>query len=431
MSQQRRIFDQSSMDLKKPPRKNHKKYALAVIILSIVCGMLILWLYMKNYNILVEDYRFDVVKKGTVQRTLLLDGEVKSNNSFYIKTQIEGALEKIYVQPGQEVTKNTLLATINTEQYQKQLRDFSLELKGLNTKLSEQQLHNQIAQLDFENTYQQKEKEKLQREEELHVKEKLYQDGAISKVEYNKLLYELNSLKEDILYVAEKYQVERKINENNLVSIQNQIESLKVKIEDVKEKINQEKLLSPYDGIITETYFQEGSYLKENSNCFMITPKNNYTMELKVPQRNLNDIRVKQKAMLLFKNGEHRQGTIKELNSVIVSNQHDTYDYATANVQLEEPVNFKLFPGIKFTAKVILGEKSGVLVIKRDDFILESGMNYIFKINKSGKSAEKINISVGIFDDRFFEVKSGLKEGDQVIISSYAKYKDYQRIKLK
>ena len=55
----------------------------------------------------------------------------------------------------------------------------------------------------------------------------------------------------------------------------------------------------------------------------------------------------------------------------------------------------------------------------------------LFKIDRDGVNAERVQVKLGKSSVNTIEVLSGLKVGDQVILSDMSAYDAYERIRLK
>jgi len=76
-----------------------------------------------------------------------------------------------------------------------------------------------------------------------------------------------------------------------------------------------------------------------------------------------------------------------------------------------------------------LSKPKQALVIPKGRFYSNTGGQWIYVIN--GKTAEKQSIEIGQQNNAYYEIKSGLTAGEQVIISNYDNFKDYDQLKLK
>ena len=76
--------------------------------------------------------------------------------------------------------------------------------------------------------------------------------------------------------------------------------------------------------------------------------------------------------------------------------------------------------GQTMSTKLTLGDSSRAVLIPNGPFFNDSGGNWVFVVDKGGKSASKRQVQLGRRNSDYIEVLSGLSPGERVIISSYS-----------
>jgi HlyD family secretion protein len=71
-------------------------------------------------------------------------------------------------------------------------------------------------------------------------------------------------------------------------------------------------------------------------------------------------------------------------------------------------------------AKLTVGDSSKAVLVPNGAFFNDSGGNWVFVVDKRGKSATKRAVQLGRRNNDFIEVLGGLNPGDRVITSSYS-----------
>jgi HlyD family secretion protein len=69
-----------------------------------------------------------------------------------------------------------------------------------------------------------------------------------------------------------------------------------------------------------------------------------------------------------------------------------------------------------------LGKATKAILIPVGGFFSDTGGNWVYVVDKSGKKASKRKITLGRKNPEFFEVLEGLQVGEQVITSSYENF---------
>ncbi|MCF8242584.1 MAG: efflux RND transporter periplasmic adaptor subunit [Melioribacteraceae bacterium] len=81
--------------------------------------------------------------------------------------------------------------------------------------------------------------------------------------------------------------------------------------------------------------------------------------------------------------------------------------------------------------KLSLSELRDALMVDRGGFYQTTGGQWIFVLDESGEFATRRKISLGQQNTQYYEVLSGLKEGEKVITSTYDNFGDNEKLILK
>jgi HlyD family secretion protein len=88
-------------------------------------------------------------------------------------------------------------------------------------------------------------------------------------------------------------------------------------------------------------------------------------------------------------------------------------------------------PDLSVDGTIELERLNDVLFMGRPAFGQDQSVVGLFKIGEDGVNAERVQVKLGRSSVNTIEVLSGLKVGDQVILSDMSAYDAYDRIRLK
>jgi HlyD family secretion protein len=88
-------------------------------------------------------------------------------------------------------------------------------------------------------------------------------------------------------------------------------------------------------------------------------------------------------------------------------------------------------PDLSVDGTIELERLNDVLFMGRPAFGQEQSVVGLFKILSDGVNAERVQVKLGRSSVNTMEILSGLKVGDQVILSDMSAYDAYDRIRLK
>jgi HlyD family secretion protein len=81
--------------------------------------------------------------------------------------------------------------------------------------------------------------------------------------------------------------------------------------------------------------------------------------------------------------------------------------------------------------RLALGELSEAVMLARGGFYNDTGGNWAYVLDQSGKFATKRKIRLGRYNTQVYEVLDGLEPGEKVITSSYDNFGDFDRLNFK
>ena len=92
----------------------------------------------------------------------------------------------------------------------------------------------------------------------------------------------------------------------------------------------------------------------------------------------------------------------------------------------EQPDNIRI--GKNYRIQIELGQPEDAIVIPKGNFFQSTGGQWIFIINGTSNKAVKTPISIGRQNPQQYEIVSGLKQGDRVIITGYDNFGEAEEI---
>jgi len=88
-------------------------------------------------------------------------------------------------------------------------------------------------------------------------------------------------------------------------------------------------------------------------------------------------------------------------------------------------------PDLSVDGTIELERLNDVIFMGRPAFGQDQSVVGLFRISEDGVNAERVQVKLGKSSVNTIEVLSGLKVGDQVILSDMSAYDAYDRIRLK
>ncbi len=184
------------------------------------------------------------------------------------------------------------------------------------------------------------------------------------------------------------------------------------------------KVRAGLDGMLQLVPVEVGQQVAPGTNLARVANPSRLKAEIKIAETQAKDIQLGQKAEVDTRNGIV-QGRVARIDPSV---QNGT---RTVDVTLTGDLPKGAVPDLSVDGTIELERLNDVLFMGRPAFGQDQSVVGLFKIGEDGVNAERVQVKLGRSSVNTIEVLSGLKVGDQVILSDMSAYDAYDRIRLK
>ena len=178
------------------------------------------------------------------------------------------------------------------------------------------------------------------------------------------------------------------------------------------------------DGMLQLVPVEVGQQVAPGTNLARVANPSRLKAEIKIAETQAKDIQLGQKAEVDTRVGIV-QGRVVRIDPSV---QNGT---RTVDVTLNGELPKGAVPDLSVDGTIELERLNDVLFMGRPAFGQDQSTVGLFKISEDGVNAERVQVKLGRSSVNTIEVLSGLKVGDQVILSDMSAYDAYERIRLK
>ena len=168
---------------------------------------------------------------------------------------------------------------------------------------------------------------------------------------------------------------------------------------------------------------QEGQPVTAGATIAKVANPKRLKAELKVPETQAKDVQLGQAAQIDTHNGMI-QGRVIRIDPSV---QNGT---RTVDVALEGDLPSGAVPDLSVDGTIDLERIANALFMARPTFGAENGTIGVFKFEPDGKTASRVQVTIGRSSVSSVEILQGLREGDEVVLSDMSRWEQYERIRL-
>ena len=409
---------------KKGMQKKHIPYIIGSVLVIALALFVAIQNHKSSLNVELDKITIETVTKGEFDDYITVIGQVEPITTIYLDALEGGRVVERYIEEGEMVKKGDVILKLeNRELYQTILIS--------ETSLAEKENYLRTARINFE-------VDRIQSKRNL-LENKLLLSKATRKFEQNKKLFENQLIaKEEYLQAEEDYMYQKElleINKQKAVSdslikvkdiVQLEADMLKMRkaLMYVQERLDNLLVKASIDGQLGMLNAEIGQQLGQGTSLGQINVLSGYKVQALIDEHYIDRIMPDLTASLNRQDKEFNM-RVRKVYPEVRQGQFKIELVFTDSI----PENMRT--GQTYHIKLRMGEPAEAILVPQGAFYQSTGGQWIYVLDKSGKTALKRNIKIGSKNPTYFEVLEGLQPGEKVITSGYELFGDNDRLILK
>ena len=218
----------------------------------------------------------------------------------------------------------------------------------------------------------------------------------------------------------------------NIEDARTSLKTAKLELATLKEDLAliKNEITSPVDGVITEMTADENYKVNTETTLFKVSDSQNMRVEVSLSDTEVKNIEVGQRVEItsdVLPDGEKLEGYVSQISGVAKKNSSLDESDTVVKIKMNETKGLK--PGVTIKATIFYKESKNVTKLPYSSVINENGKYYVFVVGKGNKVLKR-EVKVGLNDDSYYEITSGVSLGEKVITVADEALKDGQKIKI-
>jgi len=365
----------------------------------------------------------DTVERGEMLRQVRGIGTLVPETVVVIAASDAGRIERRRVQPGQSVAPGTVLLELSSPQVEQeyldaeaQLREAEADLANLRAQLEDQRLTQESLTADVEGQY-------------LQAKAQYEADLALSK---EGLTDQVTLMKSHVAmeHLRKQFQLERAREDARKPSVEAQLAAQRARIAQMEalvalreEKVDRLRVRAGMNGVLQLMDVEVGQLVAPGDELARVSDPTHLKAELKIPETLVNDVAVGQRAEVDTRNGVI-EGVVARIDPAAIEGT------VLVDIRLLGDMPRGARPDLSVDGTIELERLENVLHVGRPIHAREESLMSLFKLEEDQTHASRVQVQVGKVSVSTIEVRSGLSEGDNVVLSDMSAWDAYDRIRL-
>lgn len=365
----------------------------------------------------------DTVERGEMIRQVRGPGTLVPERIRWVTAEVSGRVERIHVQPGEEVDARTVLVELSNSDVQlegldaeRQLAAAQAELVNLRSTLETQRLNQEAVVATARSEYRE-----AARQAEANAE--LAERNLIARMEVARSGDRAEELTARLEAEEKRLAILSETVGSQLAVQQSQVDRLQAIVRFQVERAASMQVRAGADGVLQELPLEVGQWAVPGETLARVVEPGRLKAVLRIPETQARDLTVGQNAAIDTRNGIAR-GQVVRIDPAVQNGA------VNVDVTLGGELPRGARPDLSVDGTVQIERLSDVLHMGRPAYGQAESTVGLFRVEEDGRHAVRINVRLGRSSVNRIEVVDGLREGDVVILSDMSAHDGVDRVRL-
>jgi HlyD family secretion protein len=364
----------------------------ALIIGAIIAVVVALALYKKGSGSNAPEVILEAAKLQPIRASILASGSLSNEDEVLLSTEVIGRVSALYVKEGDEVMEGQLLLQIDDEALRAMVEQQQASVRVQQIAIDAQKLRLKTLESQWG------------RQNELHSR------GLIDDNTFEAATNDLELAKLDV------------------TSREAQLQQASAMLEESEKNLSKTRVYSPISGVVTSLDIEVGEMAISSttnvagSSLMTIANPASINTEVNVDEADIADVAIGQEAEIVAIGYPDKpmKGVVQEIAITAKPPTNNSQSLAfVVKIRFTDTAGVVLRPGMSSRAEIFTSSGENLLavplqaVLVTEDRAQDIKKYHVFKFDNG--VAREAEVTVGLSDDTYQEIKSGISAGDRII----------------
>jgi HlyD family secretion protein len=366
----------------------------------------------------------EAVKRGQMLRQVRGNGTLVPQLTRWVPAPADGRVEKIMVQPGVQVSSGTVIFELSNPQMEQQAIDADFQTKAAQADEENLKVHLESESLTQQSAIASINAEYSQAKLQLDTDEVLGKQGLVPEILLKVSRVRVQDLANRLKVEQERLAISSKSTKAQINAQEARVQQLSALAKLKKDQVGALNVRAGTNGVLQQVSVQIGQQVTPGFNMARVADPASLKAELKIAETQIKDVRVGQPVEV-----DTRNGIIQaRVSRIDPAAREGTF---TVDAELTGPLPGSARPDLSVDGTIELERLDNVLYLGRPAFGQPQQTVGMFRLNPDGQTADRTPVKLGRSSVSTIEIVSGLREGDQVVLSDTTTLDNYKTIRVR
>jgi HlyD family secretion protein len=366
----------------------------------------------------------DTVKRGSMIRQVRGLGTLVPEDIRWIPATTQGRVEHIILRAGTQVTPDSIILQLTNPELDQEVQDAELKLQAAEAALTNLRVQVQNELLQQRAAAAGIEADYTKAQMQAQMNQALAEKRLVSELVLRQSKLDAEQLGVRRQIAREQLDSRDESGRAQLAVQQSVVDQARALLTLRKRQRDELSVRAGLTGTLQLVAVEEGQQVAPGTNLARVANPGRLKAEVKIAETQAKDIQIGQPASIDTRNGIIA-GHVTRIDPSV---QNGT---RTVDVSLDEALPKGAVPDLSVDGTIELERLNDVLYMGRPAFGQDQSTIGIFKVDESGTTATRTQVTLGKMSVNTVEIVSGLQSGDKVILSDMSAWDGFDRVRLK
>lgn len=362
--------------------------------------------------------RFATVTRGDLLRDLSVQGRVVASLSPTLFSPGQGIVS-LRTKAGSQVKQGDVLAVIDSKELHAALDQARSQLMTSRAELDRQKIITRQSQLRAQQQVELLTLRVAAAKRQLERVERTFKEGLSNKADYETAQDNVRIAEMELTQARSEQGLSRETLGFEVATREQQLLRTESVAGELAKRVDDLTIRAPFDGMVASVAVQDRDAVAPNQPVLTVVNLSSLEIEIGLPEEYANETAIGTPAEISFLGREY-PGRVTAISPEVVNSTV----VATIAFDGEQPRGLK--QNQRLTTRLTFESKRNVIKVQRGAF-LEAGGNRIAYV-VDGTMATRRAIETGATSVAEVEIKSGLKEGETIVVSDTSAFEDAKTV---
>ena len=365
----------------------------------------------------------DTVKRGPMVRDVKGTGTLVPEDLRWIPAVAEGRVDRLVLHPGAPVAPDTVILELSNPDLLQEVRDAELQLQSAEAQLATRRVDLESALLATQSAVATLESDAREARMDAEAEAALFKQGLTSAQLARNKLTKADNLDARVRLERQRLAMQQGAIGPQLAIPQADVDRQRATLAQKRTQLAGLRVRAGVTGVLQQVLVELGARVSPGENLVRVVDPMRLMAQLKVPETQAKDIQVGLRASIDTRNGLIA-GRVSRIDPAAVSGT------VTVDVSLEGALPKGARPDLTIDGTIEIDRLAEVVSVGRPGIGEEGGTIQLFRLDATGH-AVRVPVTLGRMSVNAVEIRSGLKPGDEVILSDMSMWDAVDRVRIK